>query len=30
MKHTVLCGIDRESHLRTLVGGRKAPIAACN
>ena len=26
MKHTVLCGIDRESHLRTLVGGKKTAL----
>ena len=26
MKHTVLCGIDRESHLRALIGGKKTAL----
>ena len=26
MKHTVLCGVDRESDLRALVGGKKTAL----
>ena len=26
MKHTVLCGIDRASDLKTLIGGKKTAL----